>query len=321
MATLAKNAIMSAPVVFEASVEDNDGGQYSGMCDISTLLSHLIRSLQPGQRIQQQHDVVNKFFNSPLIIIEGNDVSMLSRLDVARCNVHDLIAEAMFKEQKKPVHRVALFDEYGDITGIISQSDLVRLLARNVNVLGALKSKSIGELGLGTRAPVVVKDDVTALQAFPAMYAGGVSGVGIVDHATGQLLANLSASDMRGISRDEIDLLDCDVMRFLQCELKNVPAELRGSATKPIHVYSLHPNATIEDVLAAFAASCVHRMYVVDEQHRPLAVITLTDVLRLAVGTTATAAQQSPPAAAAAALANAQPAASLPPPSAATAAL
>jgi CBS domain-containing protein len=40
------------------------------------------------------------------------------------------------------------------------------------------------------------------------------------------------------------------------------------------------PGSSLSEVVAMLVASKVHRVYVVDEQERPVGVVTITDVLR-----------------------------------------
>lgn len=49
------------------------------------------------------------------------------------------------------VHRVGLFNKQGYITTIISQSDVVRWLARHLSGLGALQHKTMQQLGWASK--------------------------------------------------------------------------------------------------------------------------------------------------------------------------
>jgi len=283
MKELAKERILSAPVTLNASVEDDDGGQYIGMLDVSSILHHFIRDYtdHSDSRIQLQHEKAAKFFSSKLITVVGEDVSMVHKMET-RTSLHDLLRNGFFKGAKA-VHRVCLFNERGVITAVISQSDVIKFLHEHLRLLGELGAKTVAELGLGLpmdssdgNRVVTVRSDASALNAFHTLYTHGVHGIGVVDAQNGKLLANLSASDLRGVTRDELDLLDANVLRFLQIEQAHLSNRLR-----PITAYSVRRSYSLADVLDAFVTARVHRVFVVDEDEAPEGVITLTDILNL----------------------------------------
>lgn len=57
-------------------------------------------------------------------------------------------------------------------------------------------------------------------------------------------------------------------------------------AVDDIRLITVYPSTTLSKLMHKFVGSHVHRLYVVDKDTtpRPLAIITLTDVLRLAAG-------------------------------------
>jgi CBS domain-containing protein len=96
------------------------------------------------------------------------------------------------------VHRLALFS-HGAISGIISQSDIMTYLYRHSELLGPeLARSSVDALGFASGKRVVcVTPQTPTHAAFAVMFSNRVSAVGVVAPGSEELIANLSASDMR----------------------------------------------------------------------------------------------------------------------------
>lgn len=98
----------------------------------------------------------------------------------------------------KAVHRLAVFDARGEITHVISQLDLIRLLVSRRAELGPAASRSVTDLGLLDGRPplVTLAPHAPTLLAFEALAKAGVTGAPVVA-ADGEMIANLSISDIR----------------------------------------------------------------------------------------------------------------------------
>ena len=166
---------------------------------------------------------------------------------------------------------------------VISQSDLVRFLwdRRNDTNTAAFLSLSVAD-GLlrkkgGKRAPEnvlrVVAGETKAVDAFARMHFECVSALGVCD-ASGALVANVSASDLRGLTPERLDALASDVLDFVAGEERRKTAG--EDATEPVTCLA---SETVHDVVGRMVARRVHHVYVCDEQRRPVAMITPNDVL------------------------------------------
>lgn len=103
------------------------------------------------------------------------------------------------------------------VQNIVSQSDMLRLLERNKDHFSDVLSASVSDLGLADKPVVCVPSDMTAVHAFASMFAFNVTSVGVVDHRQGGILvANLSASDLRGIKPKDFPVLSSPVLSFLR---------------------------------------------------------------------------------------------------------
>ena len=119
-------------------------------------------------------------------------------------------------------HRLAVFetDETRDamrVVAIFSQLDMIRFLSRRVDAIGTLADATLAQLGLVSRkhnGVVTAAWDRPALECFKLMRDRDVSAVGVVDQ-TGELVANLSASDLRRLDARSFRLLALPVAEFI----------------------------------------------------------------------------------------------------------
>ena len=179
------------------------------------------------------------------------------------------------------------------VAGVVSQSDVVKLLADNPAVLGEGASATLEELGLDVGAAVTVPATTRVLEAFGHMARDHKSSLGVTDPATGAVIGNLSASEIRGLAADQFHLLLLPVGEFIlvrhnqapvpaPSEVKSVPArEDWTAALKGVPLVSVTPAATFSEVLQLLATKHLHRVYVVDDVNKEVSIVTLTDVLRI----------------------------------------
>lgn len=268
------------------------------------------------------------------------------------------------------------------VVAIVSQLDILRFLSRKVDALGSkLADASLNELGLvgggpndscvsaaefesedgpnrpaarvarGTTRTTIARVgsvvtapwNATALECFKLMRDRNVSALGVVDDA-GELVANLSASDLRRLDRESFRLLALPVAEFISRRKgdaigrRDAPfAEARrldeldmndaeeGAAVladaaaraREDDIFAQAPGARLENAessrvfrsprslgvdtldrtfvelvfarkstslrkaLSLFVRHGIHHVYVVDDDDKPVAVLTPTDILRL----------------------------------------
>jgi len=123
-------------------------------------------------------------------------------------------------------HRLACFNARGHFEHVISQWDVVEFLHRHPEEMGATGGKTLHELGLDSKDVVCVDARIPAVQAFALMHHGNVSGAAIV--SGGQLVGNISVSDIRGLLPEHFGALGLPVLDFL-----DVQRNLHEEAAEP----------------------------------------------------------------------------------------
>lgn len=165
--------------------------------------------------------------------------------------------------------------EEQNILGIFSQADITRFLSCNPYWLKLFPNskKSLRELNIldnANQQVLSVNQNSLTREAFKKMIDNNTSGICVVDDQ-GRLVANLSASNVRGLSRRNFQLLNKPIFEFLQRDRR------RGWWTMPI---CLSEDETLDKCVLQFYSTGVHQMYICDAQGKPQYVVDLTDVIK-----------------------------------------
>lgn len=252
------------------------------MLDVLDLLSGLISSLppalgkSPAQWAMLLDDQSPLYLSRHLVTLPGRGDGALvysanqglSLLEVLRDGFLAGVSARHGAASRRVCHRLAVFDDTGAVTDLLSQSDVVGYLA-NTGVLDrSLGERTIALLNLGHARGglAAVTPRVPTVEALQFMVSRDVSSVAVVDDA-GHLVGNLSASDLRGIAGGALNHLALPVGEFLARR-----RERHGLVT-------CAPESTFAAIVRRMAAQRVHRVYVVD-QGKAVGIVTCTDVLQ-----------------------------------------
>lgn len=177
------------------------------------------------------------------------------------------------------VHAVPVVDHEGAIVRIVTQADIVRYLASNLEQLPSARSVSLGDLGLervSARHLVVARFEDRALDVFVRMRAAGCSAVPVLDRY-GSLASNLSVSDGRAIAREaKLSALQLPVSAFFHEIDKAV--DIRSPS-----IYCRSADS-VDRSIRTLAATRIHQVYFVDLTLRPTGILRVADLLRALVG-------------------------------------
>ena len=124
----------------------------------------------------------------------------------------------------------------------------------------------------------------TALEAFALMDAERFSALGICDDEY-KIVANVSISDLRGITPTNIHRLSLNIDEFLRQQRGSFSFGRAMSDNPGLDemndVVCCGIHATIGDVVSSMVSARLHHIYVVSSDGHPLSLVTPSDVLRL----------------------------------------
>jgi CBS domain-containing protein len=181
--------------------------------------------------------------------------------------------EALAKERS--LHRVPVIDDERQLMNLITQSQVVRFLQQNMHLLGDKRLTPVSEIKGVMHDVFTINIHQKAIDAFHQMVEHGVTGVAIVDDA-GRLRGNLSLRDLKAMSTDG---------RFfwrLYQTVENYIIKLKHEikeGQRPKRVQVCKKTQSLEHVINLLADHSIHRVFVVDDEKKPIGVITLKDVL------------------------------------------
>jgi CBS-domain-containing membrane protein len=175
----------------------------------------------------------------------------------------------------KPTEAHELTQEEPDVVGMIVQMDFIRFLSQNNAWLRMHPKFNVPlnqalDLNNLTETVVTITPNELTYLAFRKMNENRVKGLAVVDDQ-GRVIANLSASNIRGISRRNFQVLRFPVGEFLRRDRRV------GWWQTPIYVSANDPFGL---VFFQFAATGLHRLYILDNNNRPTHVLVPTDMLK-----------------------------------------
>eukprot|EP01132_Coremiostelium_polycephalum_P001168 gene1168-1479_t len=171
------------------------------------------------------------------------------------------------------VHRIPVIDAEGTLVSILTQSRVVDYINHHIDSMDG--AKKLKDIDIGTPDVVTIRHTDLTWDAFRLIHDSNVSAVGVVDENS-VLIGNVSVSDMKMIGFDGslISRMYLPVETFIQMIPKS--PEIKSFNT----VLCVQENTTLEETMLKFNLSRVHRLYLVDNETKPLKVISQGDILK-----------------------------------------
>jgi 5'-AMP-activated protein kinase regulatory gamma subunit len=262
--TLSENRILSAPV------KNHKTGEVIGLLDMLDLVSFVLKVAPTPADMKTDPAALDTAARALALEQVGNVVNASGRDPLVPVFDHDPATHALDLFAKR-VHRVVVYNAQNEFTGIVSQSTIVHFMADKLHV-GELKNlgeKTLQELGLGGEVPTTVKTTDSVLRTIHLLEHNAVSAAALVEK-DGKLAGNFSASVLRGLYADKWPSFLERVDEFLQ---RHSPDSL-----VPLCVYR---SATFQTAVQELTKNKVHQIYVIDNDYKPVGILTLTDVIRV----------------------------------------
>jgi len=265
--------IHSLPVVDANS----NSGKVIGILDILDIISALSESWDNNSTRAQRREKLTIPI-SDLLSRESHPPTHIMSIYTSLFDAVKQFAQSKLRRvlivERKLENTIIQQDKAEDmVIGLLTESDLIRFVAENLMWIRREKlfQQTLGQLNIGQRKPIIVQPNVLAYQAFQEIHKNeGREGVALVDN-NGKLIANISASNIKGMTRANIQLLFRPLTDFLARDRK------RGWWQLPICTTL---DTTLENVVIQFVATKVHRMYIVDNEGKPTGEVSLSDVIQ-----------------------------------------
>jgi len=265
--------VLSEKNILSVPIWDEKSKLFVGLIDMVDILSFLVEILNESEidASRRKYLTLTDYFKNSNVA----SVSDLSRRDPwipLACNAK--IASLLETLSKQGAHRVPIMDPLnGELLQLITQSDVINFVAKNIDRFGTVVCKTLAELKLGSSPVVSVDIDGRLKDAFRLIVEKKVSAVAVVDSSL-TLIATLSVRDLRTLSGEArlLEKLNMKIRDFL------------GAMVDPtIDIMNPAICCTVKDTLSVainkLAATRVHRIFVVNDSKKPVAVVSLSDIL------------------------------------------
>jgi CBS domain-containing protein len=275
--TLSSHNISSCPVVSAA-------GNPTGWIDWSGIISFLVNyvyetktastiaprttalakgDLERLMELSSSHKIAAVLQASRPVRASNKKEAQIDNHEVPSVKAGDSIRKALAL-LSQGARSLPVVDDRGKIVGVLSQRDVLRFFATDPARLGEIGSNTVRGLSLATTRVACVRGTDVALDAFYMLASNHFGGAAIVDE-NGALLGNLSVSD--------IALVELDFTK-LQSAVRSF------SRWQSAPVTALETD-TLAQVLGTMSSTKVRRVFLVNANHQPVGIITMTDVCKV----------------------------------------
>ncbi|KAF9426801.1 cell separation during budding [Entomortierella beljakovae] len=279
--TLFKNGISSAPVY------DSQNNTYTGMFDYSDMMWYVLLALRkmdvpPENQTFGMRELIKRTSQCQGVPVKL--VSDLSGKDPFCTVISETRLGAVVNDFSTGIHRMAIMGPTGSVTGILSQSSVLRYLHDHVNDFPQLKplmQSSIEHLGLVGGNILSVRGDAQVLEALMIMSKNNVSSLALLDDQ-GILQGNISMADVRHVTKNlNSSWLWLSCVKFIS-NIRMKRGVENGEDQYP--VLDVNPKSTFGYTIAKLIATKVHRLWIVNDLGQVIGVVSLTDIFRVLSG-------------------------------------
>jgi len=270
---LIRHNILAVPVLVR-------NGKYRGFIDMGDIVSDVVRHF--GRLTLSKTEDFWKMIDNESQFRERRVIELAEFIGTRRNPFNPVrkgfsiwcILELIAKDFS--VHRVPVVDENMRLFSIITESQLVRFLAKQE--LGSIKNMPVYRMsGLPTTVQTISEKD-PAIQAFSKMIEHHIGGLAVLNDE-GKVVNDISMRDLKGVAGDL--RLFWRLYESTATFMNHVHAEYKQQ--RPTNVQTVNSLQTLDTVIKKIVENNIHRVYVVDDQGKPVSVVTLHDILRTIV--------------------------------------
>jgi len=269
--TLASHKLTSLPVL------ETSTSKYIGIIDTLDIVAFVamkfsVVSLLAHESYRQMDEFAQKKVKDILHISGRNEYLAI----MENSSLKDTI-----KLLSKPdIHRVMVVNEKKEFVGLVTQSKLVEFLLQNNDKLTPTMAKQVEQWEPRVNL-VEIKMNQFVIEAFKTIFDKQVSGVAVTNDE-GELVGNISASDVKHLRVQPIGELIHDlyqpIKHFMNIRSSMKERVMMANLPKSDPIFVTKTN-TMEEVLQQIVSNGVHRVFVVDDNKKPMDVISLRDIL------------------------------------------
>lgn len=187
---------------------------------------------------------------------------------------HGTLAQLAEEMVDRQLHRIAIMTEKNVLHSVISATDLIGFISEHHALWSDLAGKTVSQLNLGSHNVISCSASQDFMQALYLMDANQVTAVAVTD-ASNRLIANVSSADLGALELHTNTFVPT-TFRSLLLPVSSFLARTKGQPPLQVKL-----EGELANVVAQMAMFHVHRVWIVDDKHQPVGIITAFDVLKL----------------------------------------
>jgi CBS domain-containing protein len=263
-----ETGIVSAPVV------DKKNNKFVGLVDVVDILAFVVSIFEEHSETEQA-DIFKRVATSNKFAKQSiGEITDLTHNPFTSVEVGTSLWEILHLFVNKKSHRCPVLTHDGKMISIFTQSALVAFCHEHVKDLGVLGQSTVHDLHLGTSPVQTMAKTAKTIDAFKYMAENHISGIGICDQSK-KLIGNISARDLKVVNP----------MNIFNSMVKTTGAFISQSKQDSMEenapVIACKPETHLDFVIGRMTANHIHRLYVCDKDYKPIAIISLRDVLKV----------------------------------------
>lgn len=175
---------------------------------------------------------------------------------------------------EKNKSRHAIISSEGKVLQYITQSDILRALADHTSILQPILNRTLKDLGYKPKEVHTITTKNKAIDAFKLIKDLRVNAVGVVDE-NGKLVGNISSSDIKLIDHDAKYIHRL----FNNAEIFIIKVQQFNKLSGGVETCKIDDQ--LSDVIKKLQERKIHRLYVVDNENKPVSVLSISDLYTL----------------------------------------
>lgn len=272
---LVEHNFLSVPVIQKTK------NKYYGFVDLADIVTYVVKEFA--------HKSLGSVSDWWALCAESEDIQKVTVNDIMRTPLtrrnpfhpistgYSLFSAAEALAREEHLHRVPVLNNHTDrkLINIITQSQMLDIFQKRMALLG---EKANAPVVFKTSQEVLsVKESETAISAFEKIVQARVTGIAVVNDS-GSIVGNVSVRDLKGIHTD--GRVFWRLFQSVKDFMAHVHEEYQRVHGIPKELVSVTKAASVKDAVDLMVKNHLHRVYVVDDDKKPVGVVSIKDILR-----------------------------------------
>eukprot|EP00300_Choanocystis_sp_HF-7_P009225 c16326_g1_i1.p1 GENE.c16326_g1_i1~~c16326_g1_i1.p1 ORF type:complete len:329 (+),score=72.34 c16326_g1_i1:101-1087(+) len=277
VSTLCGARVQSAPVKRASAPEDAEfDKKFVGYVDMVHIAGAVLKQVEGADRVSDLHGFLDE-----MDLFHNMSLSDLKLPPLVPVSIDSTLLDAILVMTKYNCRRLALISpSFQSLPGTLNNFLTPSFILSTVNQICEkesidLSKLSVKDFGMVFGRVISVKQTAQFSEALALFTENNISALAVVNSA-GQLVYNLSATDIRQIVEypilyEVVKRSRATVGEFFEClRESDLPVKQPITCTK---------ETTVQELVLMMSANKIHRLYVVNDQNKPVGVVTILDVL------------------------------------------